>query len=355
MKLRVRRSLLVALIAVAAVLLAARAYAPVAVQRYVNRALDRAEGYEGRIGDVDLNLWRGAYEIENVDILKSGARVPVPLLRSPKVDLSIEWRALFEGALVGEVVLEHPELNFVAGPPQEGQSGIEADWRDVVRSLFPVKINRFAVRNGTIHFRSFRTDPQVDVYLRDVQIVARNLTNSADLSEDMVARAEFRGVPMKSGRIEGKLAIEPYSELPTFDLDWQGSGIALTHFNDLFRAYAGVDVQRGWLRFVSELEAKNGRFHGYIKPFFEDVDVLVVEEEVEEQGFLSTLWEAVVGGAAEVLEDQSEDRVATRIPIAGRVTSPDIGFLRTLGNVLRNAFIDAFVPALEHSVGRETG
>ena len=87
-----RATWIAGLAALVLVLIAARAYAPIALQRYVNRALDRAEGYEGRIGDVDLNLLRGAYEIENVEILKSGGKAPVPLLSSPLVDLSIEWR-----------------------------------------------------------------------------------------------------------------------------------------------------------------------------------------------------------------------------------------------------------------------
>jgi hypothetical protein len=253
---------------------------------------------------------------------------------------------------VGEIWLERPELNFVAGPPQERQSGLEADWREVVRSLLPVRINRVTARDGSVHFRSFRTDPPVDVYLHDVQLVVRNLTNSADLSEDMVARATFTGVPMQAGRLKGELAIDPYAELPTFDLDCQLTGVALTNFNDLFRAYAGVDVQRGSLRLFAELKSKSGSFRGYVKPFFESVDV-ISPEEVENQGVLRSLWESVVGTAAEVFEDQEEDRVATRIPISGSVESPDIGFWPTLANVVRNAFLDAFVPALEHSVGKE--
>jgi hypothetical protein len=336
----------------ALLLLAARAWAPIAVQRYVNRVLDRAQGYHGTIGDVDLALWRGAYQIEDVDILKSGGRVPVPLLRAPLVDLSVEWRALFEGSVVGEVWLEGAELNFVSGPPSQRQSGVETDWRDVVRDLFPVKINRITVRNGSIHWRSFASDPPFDVFLRDVELVARNLTNSADLPEKRVASLELTATPMDAGRVEATVSIDPYAELPTFDLDGRVSGVALEHFNRLFRAYAGIDVERGRLRLFTELESDEGRFQGYVKPFFEDVDVLAIDE-LDEQGFFASLWESIVGTAAEALEDQEEDRVATRIPISGRVDSPDIGFFRTIANVLRNAFLDAFVPALEHSVGED--
>jgi hypothetical protein len=351
---RARTLAVIALGVLVASLIAARAYAPIAVQRYVNRVLDRAKGYHGQIGDVDLALLRGAYQIEDVDIVKTGGKAPVPLLRSPLVDLSIEWRALFDGNLVGEIWFASPELNFVSGPPSQQQSGVETDWRDIVRDLFPFKINRVTVRNGSIHWRSFSSDPPFDVYLRDVNLIARNLTNAADLPEKRVASLNFTATPMNAGRVQARVKIDPYADLPTFDLDGQVRGVALKHFNRLFRAYAKVDVERGWLRLYTELKSDNGRFQGYVKPFFEDVDVLSTEE-VEKQSIFATIWEAIVGSTAEAFEDQDEDRVATRIPITGRVDSPDVGFFRTLAGVLRNAFLDAFVPALENSVGEEVG
>jgi hypothetical protein len=338
----------------ALLLLGARAAAPTLIQRYVNRVLDRTEGYRGSIGDVDLALLRGAYTIEDVRMDKESGKVPVPLFRAREVDLSIEWRALFDGSVVGEVWFERPELNFVSGPRDAAeQSGAEGDWRKTVKDLFPVKINKVTVRDGAVHFRNFASEPPVDVYLRDVQATVRNLTNSADLAGDTVARAELSARAMERGRIEARAAIDPYADEPSFDLDVSASDVALTDWNDFFRAYAGVDVQRGALRLFAELQAKNGRFDGYVKPFLENVDVLDVREEVPEQGFFASLWEGLVGGTAEVVQDQNEDRVATRIPISGDVDAPQVGFWTTLGNVLRNAFIEAFVPALEHSVGAD--
>jgi hypothetical protein len=357
---RARTKWLISLGVLAALLIGARAYAPIAVQRYVNRVLDRANGYHGKIGDVDLALWRGAYQIENVDIVKNQGKVPVPLLRSPLVDLSVEWRALFEGSFVGEVWFDNPELNFVSGPGNtQQQSGTETDWRDIVKALFPIKINRVTVRNGSIHWRSFTSDPPFDVYLHDVDLIARNLTNSADLPEKRVAKLQFTATPMHAGRVQARVSIDPYADLPTFDLDGQIKGVSLKNFNRLFRAYAKVDVERGNLRLYTELKSDEGRFQGYVKPFFENVDVITrqeFKEQVKEQGirgFFASFWEAIVGTTAETFEDQKDDRVATRIPISGRVDSPDVGFFRTIAGVIRNAFMESFVPALEHSVGED--
>jgi hypothetical protein len=88
-----------------------------------------------------------------------------------------------------------------------------------------------------------------------------------------------------------------------------------------------------------------------VKPFFRDVDVLNLKKELPEQGWLASIWEAIVGATEEAFENQPNDRLATRIPISGTVTDPRVGFWQTLGNVVRNAFFQAFMPQLEGSIG----
>jgi hypothetical protein len=315
----------------------------------VNRVLDRNPTYEGHIGDVDVALIRGAYQIEDVAILKRGKSAPVPFFDAELVDLSIQWRALFDGALVGEIWLKRPELNIVGGPAK--QTGAGVDWRDTVEDLFPVKINRVEARDGSIHYRAYHTDPKVDVYIHHMDLVAENLTNSRDLSADRVAQVTVLGVPMNAGRLRSRISLDPFADVPDFDFDGEVTGADLTQWNDFLRAYAGFDVQTGGVSVYAELEAKQGRFNGYIKPFLQNVDVLRYEEEKEEQSFFASVWEGIVGTTAEIFENQKEDRVATRIPVSGTAKNPEIGFWPTLGNVLKNAFIEAFRPSLERSVG----
>jgi hypothetical protein len=348
----VRRRGLIAVLLLAVLLVLAHALLPFALERYVNRVLDRNESYTGRVEDIDVALWRGAYVIDGVRIDKRGGRVPVPFFRAQRVDLSIEWRALFEGALVGEVHFERPQLNFVSGPaPAQRQGGGGADWRRMVEELSPVKINRAEVHEGTVHFRNFHSDPEVDVYLRDVRLVAANLTNSKDLSDDRVARIRLRARPMDRGRLWARVEADPFAESPDFDLDGAVTGADLTEWNDFLRAYAGIDVQEGSFSVYFELLAHSRRFEGYLKPFVEDLDVLRLEEEADEQGPLASLWEALVGGSAEIVEDQPNDRQATRIPLSGTIEDPRASLWAALGGALRNAFVERLRPQLEGSVG----
>ena len=194
------RKILIIMGIILVILIGIRIALPYLIKDYVNNVLSSIPDYRGSIGDVDLNLWRGAYKIQNVKLLKTTGKVPVPFFSANEIDLSLEWGALFDGSLVGKIILYHPKLNFVSGPTEkESQKSIDTSWTDKVKELFPLKINRFEIKNGEIHFRNFNSDPKVDIYLDNLYATALNLTNSKDLSQTLIASIDAKGNAMKSG------------------------------------------------------------------------------------------------------------------------------------------------------------
>src|SRR4051812_40936745 len=75
------------------------------VLKFANRKLDEIPGYKGHIEQVHIHLWRGAYSIQGIELKKVEGNVPVPFFSARSVDLSVEWRALFHGKVVSEIVL----------------------------------------------------------------------------------------------------------------------------------------------------------------------------------------------------------------------------------------------------------
>src|SRR5437870_3590939 len=137
---------------------------PSIVEKYVNRKLASLPGYTGRIGKVSIHLIRGAYTIHGINVLKKEGEVPVPFFEARKVDFSMQWSELFHKSLVGEIEVNTCRVNFVKGKTEkETQTSIDDSWLDVVKELFPFKINRFAIRDGEIWFRDFYAKPKVDV------------------------------------------------------------------------------------------------------------------------------------------------------------------------------------------------
>src|SRR4051794_28686563 len=157
---------------VAVFLVVAHALLPFWIRDYVNRKLSEIPGYRGHVAAVTLHLWRGAYQIHNVTIEKTSGKVPVPFFAAPLVDLSVEWRALWDRAVVGEIDFYNPKLNLVNGDSKaEKQAAVDEPWAEKVKQLFPLKINRFAVHSGEVHYRDFSKEPHVDVPIDRIQLV----------------------------------------------------------------------------------------------------------------------------------------------------------------------------------------
>lgn len=97
------------------------------------------------------------------------------------------------------------------------------------------------------------------------------------------------------------------------------------------------------------MAAADGAFRGYVKPFFESLEVFRLKEEEEDNPF-RLAWEAIVEGVGKLLENAKKDQVATRIPLEDTLDEPDVGLWATVTELLRNAFIQALVQGLEDSI-----
>src|SRR6187401_2948962 len=86
------------------ILIAFRIALPYILLKFVNRELTMIDGFYGHVDDIDVALIRGAYTIKDIRLDKTGGKIPVPFFAAKTIDLSIEWRAIFEGAIVGEIV-----------------------------------------------------------------------------------------------------------------------------------------------------------------------------------------------------------------------------------------------------------
>lgn len=337
------------LLIVAAVLIGIRAALPGVIRHYVNKTLDEIPEYDGRIGDIDLHIIRGAYQIQDVELVKTTGDVPVPFFSARSVDLSVEWGALFRGALVGEIAFDEPKLNFVAGPNDEkSQKSMDNVWLEKVRELFPLRINRFEVVNGEIHFHDFHSEPRVNIYVNRIFAVASNLTNSRNLSQTLVAIIDARGKAMDEAGVRLYATVDPYARQPTFNVDASITEMNLTSINDYLRAYGKFDAEGGTFSLFGEFAATDGKISGYVKPIFNDVDIVNWKENTKTP--LKLIWEAVVGAVGRIFTNPPANRVATKIPIEGTIDDPDVDLFAVIGGVLQNAFIRAFLPGIEGSI-----
>jgi hypothetical protein len=329
----------------AVVLVVARLLLPGFVRGYVNRALDRSTQYAGLIGELEVHLWRGAYSIRDVRLIKTTGTVPVPLFSAERIDFAVERKALLSGKLVGRIRIEGPELNFVdAKSSSTSQTGAGAPWLSMLEDLYPFKINSAEIVDGKVHFRAFDADPPVDVYLTQLRGSIENLTNIHDELTPLFSTVTAKALAMDDARVEYEMKLDPFSYRPTFQLAVRLLGLDVTKTNALARAYGNFDFERGWFDLVLELDVKEGAVTGYVKPLFRNLKIFDLRKDSSNP--LQMFWEALVGVAATVFRNQPRDQVGTLVPLTGYIENPETDYLAAIGNLLRNAFVRAYLPKL---------
>jgi hypothetical protein len=345
----------------------ARLIAPVYILGYVNKTLQGLDGYTGRVNDIDLGIWRGAYVIKGINIEKTTEKQPLPFVSIEQVDIALHWDALLKGQIVSEIELTAPKINLQAEKKKESAAeqqvenrekekvakGEDSSWQTQIKKLLPLDINRIGVTRGEFHFRDPYADPKVDVPVKNIHGEVTNLTNSEELNKDMVAHAEFRARALNSGKVHLGGQLDPYQEKPTFAMKAELEDLQIKELNDFLKAYANVDAEKGTLNVYTEVESKNGRFNGYVKPMM--IDLKILRWKDEEEGFFGKLWEGIAELGKNILRNDEKNQVATRVPLSGRVEKPDADIFETVMEILRNAFIEALRRGLEPGLGDDEG
>ena len=330
-----------------AIVVVVHTYLAIWVRDYVNRKLSEIHGYRAHVASVTLHLWRGAYQIHNLDIVKTSGHVPVPFFSAPLIDFNVEWKALiFEHSLVGEIQLYRPKINLVNGPTEASrQAPIDEPWPQKIKQLYPLKINHFSVQGGEIHYRDFSKKRDVDLVVDNVQMVATNLTNSKKLSKTLVAEVQAEGRPLRVGDVRTQISLDPYAAKPTFALNVEIKEIPLVKLNDFAKAYGNFTFEQGTFKMAMEASAREGAYRGYVEPVFDHMGIFNPEHDAANP--ISFVWQAILGGITQIVRNHPKDRFGTKVPFSGTFDSPRPDIIETVFNAFRNAFIKAFSGTLK--------
>lgn len=343
-----RKKWKILLISVLAILLIARLILPFVVLKFVNKTLAGIKGYYGHVEDVDLALIRGAYQINNLRLVKvdtlSRQQDTIPFFTTPQIDLSVEWRAIFKGRIVGEIEVEKPVLNFVKGKHKnEDVKQDTTDFNEVIKKLMPLTINRFQINDGQIHFRDPYASPVIDVPMRNIRVTAENLSNVNDsnkvLPSSLVAKGDIYG-----GTFNLNVKLNALEKQPTFDLDAGIDNVDMVNLNPFFKEYGKFEVEAGNFGLYTEFAAKNGAFNGYVKPLIKEMKV------AKDGNFAQIAWQTLIQGVDNLLENNNTDKMGTKLPIKGRFDDPDAGLWTAISYVLKNAFVFALQPSVDNTI-----
>ncbi|MVM40830.1 DUF748 domain-containing protein [Spirosoma sp. HMF3257] len=339
------------LLAVIVLLVIARLLLPYFVLRYVNKTLADMDGYTGHVEDIDIQLIRGAYQLDNLRIRKINGKIKEPFLYIPKTDLSVEWKSLLKGRLVSEVECYEPEINFAFSTNEaSNQTGADVDWTAFLKKLLPININRFAVVNGKVNLTSLITQPRADLSMQRFQGEIRNIRNVDDknkaLPSPVVASGDVLGY---GGTMNFSANMNLLKVVPDFDYNLRFSNLQLVKLNTLAREYANLDFNRGTVSVYSEMAMLNKKLNGYIKPLTKDMQIFKLNEH-KDRSVGRFFTELIAQGGTDILKNQKHDQVATRIPLNGTIDNIETAVWPTIFGILRNAYIEAFRGEFDNNI-----
>lgn len=328
------------------VLIIGRLLLPYFLKRYVNKTLDDIPGYTGYVEDIDVALLRGAYVLKGLILKKVSRITETPILDFEKSDISIEWRSLWKGRIVSEIILHNPKFNYVTEDQGSETEANVDDWTKALKELVPIDINHLAVHNGSAIFAKLNADPPIELFLNEIQLEATNLSNVVNEDLTLPSNLYATAVSIGGGAVTLDGDFNLLKKIPDVDINFELQKADVTALNDLISNVAGVDFESGTFELYSEVAIADGYLKGYLKPMFINTKLLGEDDK----GFFEKLWEGFVGVFKFLLKNKGADTLATRAPIEGDLNDLDTGLFTTILNIFKNGWISAFSGEVDENI-----
>ena len=323
---------------------------PGIVKNYVNKKLNELPGYTGHVDDINIHLIRGAYTIEDLVLKKKSDPAKYPFLTIAHTNLSIQWRSLFKGRLVGVVELDKPTI-FILATEEISKEPSRDSWTKTVKALMPININKLQVNNGNFAYLDFQSKPNTDLHINQMQLTALNLENVQKTGNSLPSTVTLSGTSIGNGSLKANMKVNVLKDIPDFDTGLQLTGVNLLALNGFLEANLKFDIEKGNIDIFSKLKLTNSEMNGYVKPFISNLKVLDVKKDIKKKGgILRVAKKAVIGLFAKAVKNPKTKKIATVIPIKGNIKDPKISSWATFVGILKNAFIQAFHESITNEV-----
>jgi hypothetical protein len=311
---------------------------PYVLRDYLNKRGSELPDYHLNINWVEIHPWNCSLDVIDLTLAKKSNTIPVPFFKGKSVHVALQWSRVIHFNLLSDIAVIEPVVNFVNGPtPETSQTILEPAWVTAVKQLVPLKINRFQVIHGDLHYYDFQAQPEINLELSHLEVVASNLTNATHSKALMPSTVVISGDPFIVGRLSAELAANVDLKQPTFSEKLRLSNIPAVGLNSFLAKYGSVYAKSGTLDFYTEMVSKEGNFEGYVKPYFQN---LQFEPVPKDRGTLAAIWAGLANGIKSLVTND-QGIVATNVPVRGSYKDPNVSILEAAWGIFKNAYLEA--------------
>lgn len=343
------RRLLIALGILVALVIVIRLILDPIASHYTRKELNASAGISGDFSRVHVTVLPPGYEIERLKIIEAdGGDWRHPLLYVERAQVTLQWRRLFHGELSANARLDQPKITLTQRPQPEqpkAKPTVPAI-QTALRKALPARVNRINVNDGQFLFRDPTAPGTPELWLHRIELVAQNLATRKELARGQRATLEMHATLGHSGALAVSASVDPFTAQPEFSGKVALRGWKVDELYDLVAPATKLQTPGGTLDMFAEFKARNGMISGGVKPVLKDVTVRPADE-----GFGTKLKAWVADKGLDLFSHKSADKtekVATTVPIEGRLDNPDVQIWPTILGVIRNAFVEGISAGFAH-------
>jgi hypothetical protein len=321
---------------------------PSIIKAKINKALQTPK-YSGEVRRVQVWLVKGKITIHELIFHKPQSvddnfRID---LQAPHIICTFRWGHLLRRKLDLTIIIEKPliEITNLSATKPEGEDTNKVttlSLKDPLSSMMPFTVDA-KLYNGTVKF----------VKTGDLDFVTEisGLQVSVDQFNNQEATQPC-SINITGSVYEGSVVINsmlyPMASALQLNADLEIRSINMVLLNDLFRKFAKIDLNRGTLDVDSQISINDNMFKGHITPILKNLDFIGAEDRND--NIFRRIWERIVAAGVQLLQNNKEDQLASRIPIEGRLDDPKIDIAAMIGEILKNAFFKPLRPSLENVI-----
>jgi hypothetical protein len=202
------------------------------LRRYVEGQMNaRLTGYRVSIGGLSFHPVGLSLTLSDLVFVQDANPDP-PVASIPRLDASLQWKALLSAKLVGNFALNRPRLHVdtkqlrreAADPEPVTRKG----WQEAFQAIYPLRINQFEIVDGAVTYVD--EGPFEPLELTAVHFSADNIRNIRSRERDYPSAVHLDAVVFKTGKVtvdghadflaEPHLGIKGSIALDGIDLDY---------------------------------------------------------------------------------------------------------------------------------------
>jgi hypothetical protein len=215
----------------------------------------RLEGYTVRVGRLDFHPIGLSLDLEESTVYQNAHPDP-PIAYIPNLSASVHWKALLFGWLTADFEIDDPKVHFdlrqFAQEAKDETPIQERGWQEALQAIYPLKINRFAIRNGDLTYVD--KGPFKPLNVTKLNFIAENIRNVKSEKGVYPSPVYLEGVVFD----KGKAKLEGYADFfatPHLALkaDLELGQIVLDYFKPITERYQ-FSVRKGSLSTRGSIE-----------------------------------------------------------------------------------------------------